>query len=601
MLFEILLLVVSYVSHLSRGDGLKWIAHMLVMCVLLCLSYIGYYSVRAPTSLPNAFAVDNAWRIISLLQFVWLLSCSALFLYTRRPFIQNLYFLGLWLYILCGGVLLLFVYRTVAATLRKSRDQLREMKVGHDATITPAFDLHKVQIARRRVRVLIALVTFVLILSTVSLVWHVAMIDTDIETGCDLNKRKQCRMSKLPFADVSTFLFHYISVLAFFVGVLVQMWRGRTLKDPHLMSTDTVQYKVCRCCFKSNSGWLRRAQSAEVPDLPLASPASPVANHVELGAFQIDAVDNVLEEVEESVMETMLLEMARDTSMPSILRPVTQFPNQLSETHLGMALGRIDSDGDILGKRGVKKLKKKKGESFRYDDIRPITEDALRERALSQSLKKRGVGGHTITALSSKHHNRATLSETVPTHDVGAHIPCTTVVLELSAVLLTQSAKIERKTARFVAGATDTLLAMLFGGEERLQLLKEWLSERTRQQQQCKFFVVTEEDSKMVMSLLQKVGLLRYFVSTKANEPRKLLSHVIGYNHKMARGTQGKRHLLLMKLMQFVGCRHQEMLYVGGDEQMVRHVKAIQVSRTYRVKTKGVTAADLKQIDAMCV
>merc|ERR1712087_47307 len=113
-------------------------------------------------------------------------------------------------------------------------------------------------------------------------------------------------------------------------------------------------------------------------------------------------------------------------------------------------------------------------------------------------------------------------------------------------------------------------------------------------------FVFTDEDSKMTVLLLQRVGLLRYFVSADAANHKKLLSHVIGYNHKMARDTRGKRHLLLMKLMQFVGCNHQQMLYVGADKQVVRHVKEIQVCRTHLVKARGMTAEDLKQIGAMC-
>merc|ERR1712013_490903 len=104
---------------------------------------------------------------------------------------------------------------------------------------------------------------------------------------------------------------------------------------------------------------------------------------------------------------------------------------------------------------------------------------------LSRSLDRRGDGGMSVTALSAapsgKRRFKNTMSETVASPDVS--VPCTTVVFELCDVVVTQSAKLERKTAMFVAGATDIALTMLFGGEERLRMLNEWLSERARQTQ----------------------------------------------------------------------------------------------------------------------
>ena len=368
------------------------------------------------------------------------------------------------------------------------------------------------------------------------------------------------------------------------------MWRGRRRRDP-----------LCLCCFTARSGWLRRAQSAEVPDVCEFRAQSPkvvavnAANEVELDALDLEALEG-------SVMETVWLQMARDcSSVPSIVRPTTHIVSRLSETQLRMSLARIDSDGDIIGKRGIKKLRKKKAEQFEVAARVGTVEEAREQRAQSQWLEKRGDGGMSITVVSGKRRVNSKSVRSTTVSETDAHAAVTTLVFELSAVLLTQSAKVERKTPMFVAGATDAALAMLFGGEDRLRTLTEWLAASARARAGARAcFVVTDEDSKMAVLLLQRVGLLRHFVSADAANPKKLLSHVIGYNHKMARSTRGKRHLVLMKLMQFVGCRHQEMMYVGGDEQVVRHMRQIQVCRTHHVKTQGMTAADLKQINAMC-
>merc|ERR1712113_322305 len=122
-----------------------------------------------------------------------------------------------------------------------------------------------------------------------------------------------------------------------------------------------------------------------------------------------------------------------------------------------------------------------------------------------------------------------------------------------------------------------------------------------------RFCLVSNEETKMMILLLQSLDLLRHFVSLNSNRPKrkrkkssragnsasKLLSHVIGYDHVVAKGTEGKRHLILLKLMQFLHRDHQDFLYSSHDSQELEHMDQIGICKTFEIKTKGLLQSDL--------
>ena len=138
---------------------------------------------------------------------------------------------------------------------------------------------------------------------------------------------------------------------------------------------------------------------------------------------------------------------------------------------------------------------------------------------------------------------------------------------------------------------------MYFGGVERLQMLREWFGEIYNGNMLC--FVVSYEQSKMVVNLLNSVELLRYFVRVHPSDDKKLLSHIFGYDHRISDETEGKRHLMLLKLLQSLNRKHEQLLYIGSDLEIVSHLQSIQLCKTYHVETKGLLKSDLVEIQAL--
>ena len=153
---------------------------------------------------------------------------------------------------------------------------------------------------------------------------------------------------------------------------------------------------------------------------------------------------------------------------------------------------------------------------------------------------------------------------------------------------------------------------MCLGGPDRVNMLRKWLKMNLSRNRHLKFAMVSDEETKMQILLLQSLDLLRYFVSLNPNyipqkkkrkkskaskqSQSKLLSHVVGYDHTVQKTTEGKRHLILLKLMQFLHRGHHEMLYVSNDKEVLDHVRKVGICKTLYIKTKGLLQSDLDTI-----
>ena len=162
------------------------------------------------------------------------------------------------------------------------------------------------------------------------------------------------------------------------------------------------------------------------------------------------------------------------------------------------------------------------------------------------------------------------------------------------------------ESAQSMDSKVDELTAiqkqLCFGGEYRIDFVKNFLraihrfNEAENVSLNVKCFIVAEESSKTIIKLLKAVGILKYFVSASAMNPNKFVSHVMGCDHKLSIEAQGKTHLILLKLLQFLQRSHGEMLYIGNDREIVSHLKRIKVCETFFCQTKGLTEKDFGEI-----
>ena len=73
---------------------------------------------------------------------------------------------------------------------------------------------------------------------------------------------------------------------------------------------------------------------------------------------------------------------------------------------------------------------------------------------------------------------------------------------------------------------------------------------------------------------------------------------MIGRDHKLWEDSEGgKKHLLVLRLMKFLKCNHENVLYVGHDKEVIQHLTNNNFCQTFYVKTEGLTFHDLARIE----
>jgi len=290
---------------------------------------------------------------------------------------------------------------------------------------------------------------------------------------------------------------------------------------------------------------------------------------------------------------------------------------ELSKTHLNTSLKNINSKGEIMGKRGAKKPLKLKDRKYTpsYNDdgydtniklelndlasITTIDEDNTRYDGYDAQDGLSLYSQTTNNTIKLEHFVEDVL-ETMSITETNKQ-PINTIVFEFGDVICTQIDKLSNMGPTSLNSKSLIHKQLFFGGAERIEMLNYWLDDlkQNNQKNDLKYFINTEQETKLIISLLKDVDLLRPFVSRNIDNPNKLISHIIGWDHKISKDTDRRKHLILLELLQFLHRSHCELLYISHDREIVQHLNNIQICKTYLCDRKGLTQNDLDTIQAM--
>ena len=171
------------------------------------------------------------------------------------------------------------------------------------------------------------------------------------------------------------------------------------------------------------------------------------------------------------------------------------------------------------------------------------------------------------------------------------------------------------------------LLESIFGGEERLNALKEHLFKMSSSIQstvnlndgddgnldtyddmtnpKCFLFSHTRH-TYFITVLLKKIGLLKYFTSkinsNINNEQLQIsqLQHVIfGFDHPLMLENEQKIDVIILKLIRYLKQDNDDacILYIGNDTNIIENIEQIQGCNAYHVESKGMLTTDMKTIE----
>lgn len=297
--------------------------------------------------------------------------------------------------------------------------------------------------------------------------------------------------------------------------------------------------------------------------------------------------------------------------------------------HIQIPLHSINSRGQIIGKRGAVKLGKsqKSSRSPLSDNVFTIQEEQTAKEVIHQQPAEQHLFPQSFTEVTMAasppdvHHvedvldrlqtDRTSMTQSIEALEIEIPSPVTTVVFEFQRVLCTDLNLKLSDGAQSASSApsdskVDTLTViqkqLCFGGEYRIDVIKNFLKAIHRFNEpenvalNVKCFIIAKESSKTIVKLLKAVGILKYFVSASAMNPHKFVSHVMGRDHKIFVEAEGKRHLMLLKLMQFLQRSHDEMLYIGNNRDTVSHLNRIKICQTFLCQTKGLTEKAFAEI-----
>ena len=127
----------------------------------------------------------------------------------------------------------------------------------------------------------------------------------------------------------------------------------------------------------------------------------------------------------------------------------------------------------------------------------------------------------------------------------------TLVIFEFEDVLCTNMKAVTHKTAKDIANTDLSKMLLTFGGVERLEELHEILSNVILTTADVTCFLLADHMSSTIFKVLERTDLAQYFISVNRapDGKKKKLSHVIGHDHKLSKDSEGKKHLLLLKLI----------------------------------------------------
>ena len=411
---------------------------------------------------------------------------------------------------------------------------------------------------------------------------------------------------KGPFHETSDFIFHYLFALLFYVPPIINNWT--TLKQ---MSNKSLwnQFKFSmRMNSKLKNNTSTPSDTATTTTNPKLSPIlvetdavyasgnsthiialndlekQPTTAPITAGTINVDIKTpiyvpdtNPTIVSPDSPRQMSSTDIYSDISdlnkIQSIVSYTSREQNELSQRHIELSFSKINANGRIIGKRGAPKLQKIA--DYQHYSSQKLPPKAMRKltsyygSSCAYNISVEPIGQMTKISTSRSNTN---------TDDI------TVIVMQLNHVLCTNVDKIHNKSAFSISEMTQLSKELCFGGTDRLQMIKDFLtSVCTKRNVQC--FVIEDEKEKMMTPLLKAVGLFSFFET-----------RIIGWDSKMYEDHEGKTYLILLGLLQKLNKAHNELLYIGHDKEMIEHLKSIQICERYHCKTKGLTQNDMEYI-----
>jgi len=524
---------------------------------------------------------------------VWTAGCFLLFFIVDSMFFEELFHFGFAIFASLTATRVSRCAITAIATINESTTKMKGSNSGQRAVD------HLQNVKRREIVIIIAGVAIItasmgsVCVSALHLLQHTANIDEWPRTD-------------FPFASADRFAVHYLFGCALYSLCLQRQWVSakRALCKRVLIALRIVddEEMVCDVVLQQNRSKTPVSVHLHVPnskskDNACTSPGSP--------AMPISPA------ILQSNSNSGKHNVSPSAAVPSPAIPTPSSVDTSTPIDTELALQNIDDDGHEIGRRGVAKPHRRPRAGTAEDVVR-IDIDAIvhthehdhpTEQRLSidpKSLKSTTQHTNAISTVPRMLTMPSLSQISEDDEDDDAECAITTVLFEFEDVLSTSLKSLFRAEGD-VEAMSAIQKQLCFGGRERIEALSAFLARIERSSARTQCFVVTDLASKTVLTLLNEVHLLKFFVSPQRGREGKgrsgkLVSHVIGCDHWLSAGCEGKRHLILLKAMQSLRRRHGEILFVANDRAVAEHLREIKVCRAVLVETKGLASDKMEAI-----
>ena len=167
------------------------------------------------------------------------------------------------------------------------------------------------------------------------------------------------------------------------------------------------------------------------------------------------------------------------------------------------------------------------------------------------------------------------------------------IIFEFEEVLCTFSNRYFNATVPTINLMNDKSIKMSFGGEKRIEYIDKLFINIQQKQKQKKqkisiLCVSPNSYSPVLFEIFQRLNMIKYFNNSNAN--------FLGYDHQLMKQNENKIYLVILKLIYSFKLKHENILYIGHDKQIISHLKNISICNTYSVKTDGITYNDTQRI-----
>ena len=671
LIFELLLIATEYGSTVF--DVTEWVLFLLYFIRYLnmfIMSMIAYYLIRCPkldTDDKLSFFINYFWGFMCIFHIIWICICIIINLiidpFKNALFYQNIYFYGLYVYIIIGMIVILIILIKIKQKTQKALAKLDDM--GHanysdyvysdndddqpddeqnnnnnntapitkqntddgHLTVTVHTEPNKMikevsndmtstfakiaQLTDTKYKVNIAISLLILLFFVMIFLIHWNIVDNLKNPNNNYTQISLQNCIIIILIYIVLTIYNWVSLKNISINscIFCPIKRQQSLSVVNQLNIKS--NSVGLDTNKANISMSRREKSNGIIADNRAIDKTPPKKRVSFAITEHarKKEPNGTTRLDRKPSGTNDRLDFRNTDSIVSYTDVTRA--ELSRTHLNTSLVNINSRGEILGKRGAKKpvkLKDRKYTPSSYDHDVNIKLELNDFASLTDNTRYDGDDAADALSLYSQTTNNTLKLEhfvedvldTMSMTETNQQ-PINTIVFEFGDVICTQINKLSNMGPTALNQKSLIHKQLFFGGGERIKMINYWLDDlkQSDKKNDLKYFINTEQETKLVISLLKDVDLLKPFVSRNIDNPNKLISHIIGWDHKISKDTDRRKHLILLELLQFLHRSHCELLYVSHDKEIVQHLNNIQICKTYLCEQKGLTQNDLDTIQGM--